>query len=113
LNPDPAVPNDPYWVRIVESDGNVVELAMMTEAGAITVITEMTRDRDDLILSKLHIDGPGTGSAGIRTLRALARAFGKQQGAARVIVRGGIRTTGARPGREPRPIIVVVEVNDG
>jgi hypothetical protein len=112
-DPADSLSGGQFSVRIVESDGNVVELAALIDSGAVCVITEMTKVGEDLVLSKLHIDGPGVGSSGIQTLRALARMLGRQQGVRRVIVHGGVRTTGARAGRVPRPIIILVEAHDG
>jgi len=91
-------------IWIVEADGEIVELAATTAMGEITVITGMTKEGDTLILKGMHIDGPGAGSVGFRELRSLATELGKQQGAKQVTIFGGTRTTGANPGRVPRPI---------
>jgi hypothetical protein len=82
----------------------VAELAATTAKGDITVITGMTKEGDTLILRGMHIDGPGAGSLGLRELRTLAKDLGRQQGAKRVTICGGTRTTGANPGHTPRPI---------
>ena len=94
-------------VRIVETDGDVAEFLAETPAGEISVITAIHREGDDLILRGLHIDGPGADTAGLGTLRELARILGRQWGVRRVMIFGGVRTTGAKPGHTPRPIIVV------
>jgi hypothetical protein len=91
-------------IRIVETDGVVVELAATTANGDIRVITEMTKQGDTLVLRGLHIDGPGAGSLGLRGLRNLAADLGRQQEAKQVTIYGGTRTTGANPGHVPRPI---------
>lgn len=72
--------------------------------GEVRVITGMTKEGDTLVLNGLHIDGPGAGALGLRELRHLATALGRQEGARRVTIYGGIRTTGAYPGHTPRPI---------
>jgi hypothetical protein len=95
-------------VRIIETDGDVVELAATTEKGEVRIITGMTREGDTLILKGLHIDGPGAGSLGLRELRDLATDLGRQQGARRVTIYGGTRTTGANPGHTPRPMTLPV-----
>jgi hypothetical protein len=79
-DPDDSLSGGQFSVRIIETDGNVVELAALTDGGAVCVITEMTKVGEDLVLSKLHIDGPGAGSSGIQTLRALAKDAGKAAG---------------------------------
>jgi hypothetical protein len=93
-------------VRIIETDGDVVELVAETPGGLISVITTLTREADDLVLRDLHVDGPGAGTAGPRILRELVRILGRQAGARRVIIAGGTRTTGANPGHTPRLIII-------
>src|SRR5258707_822597 len=82
-------------IRIVEIDGDVVELVATTPHGEVGVITGLRQEGRDLILSGLHIDGPGAHAVGLSTLRMLARALGRQYHSSRVIVHGGIRTTGA------------------
>lgn len=91
-------------MRIVETDGDIVELAVTTTKGDVTIITEMTKEGDGLVLSGLHIDGPGAGSLGLRMLRSLAAELGRQQGVNWVAISGGTRTTGANAGRRPRPM---------
>lgn len=95
-------------VRLVEADGNVVELSATTSSGEVTVITEMTKEGDTLILSKMHIDGPGGGSLGLGQIRSLVTTLGKQQGAKKVTIYGATRTTGANPGRTPPPMTFIV-----
>jgi hypothetical protein len=55
------------------------------------------------------MEGQGPGSVRIRELRELAREFGRQQGAKRVRIYGGVRTTGANRGHKPKPIMISVE----
>jgi hypothetical protein len=95
-------------IRIVETDGDVVELLITTAHGEISIVTGLRLDGADLLLTGLHIDGPGRGSVGLSILRDLARLFGQQYHVSRVVVQGGVRTTGANPGRRPRPIIIEV-----
>jgi hypothetical protein len=95
-------------IRIVETDGDVVELLGTTAHGEINIVISLQRDGTDLLLTGLHIDGPGRGAVGLSMLRELARMFGRQYHVSRVIVQGGIRTTGAHPGRVPRPIIIEI-----
>jgi hypothetical protein len=71
-------------------------------------MTEMEGDDERLILRNLHIDGPGPGKVGARLLYSLARVLGRKQGAETVVVYGGRRTTGARPGHVPPPIEIEV-----
>jgi hypothetical protein len=92
-------------VRIVEIDGDVVEFAASTAQGEIDVITNLRQEGQDLVLSNLHIDGPGARTVGLMTLRNLARVLGEHYHVSRVIVYGSARRTGANPGHSPQPII--------
>jgi len=96
-------------IRIVETDGDVAQFLAKTAKGNVTVITGMVKEGDDLILRGMHIDGPGAGSLGPSAIRDMAKDLGRQQGVKRVIIHGGIRTTGANPGRVPRPITIIVD----
>jgi hypothetical protein len=96
-------------VKIVEQDGDVVEIVAQSSRGEIRVITELRRKGKDLWLTGLHMEGPGPRTAGIRELRELAREFGRDQGVSRIIIEGGVRTTGANRGHKPRRIVIPVE----
>jgi hypothetical protein len=87
---------------IVERDGNVVIVTFRGSAGEARVITELVRVGDTLILRGAHIEG----AASLREAIKAAAQFGREQGAKRVIIEGGRRTTGANPGHMPRPITV-------
>ena len=52
-------------VKLVEQDGDIVELLAKGANGDITIITQMTKEGDQLILNGLHMDGPGAGKSGI------------------------------------------------
>lgn len=95
-------------IRIVETDGDVVELVAATSQGDLTAITGISMDGDSLVLSGLRVSGPGAGSLGIRELRTLMAELGRMYGARRVTILGGRRTTGANPGHVPRPITILV-----
>lgn len=95
--------------RIVAQDGDAFEYSMVGRNGSeITVITNQSIEGNRLVLNGLHIDGAGAGTSSIRELRQFARDLGRQQGVDQVVIRGGIRTTGANPGHTPRDIIVRV-----
>jgi len=96
-------------VDIVDRDGDVVELLAKGSKGDISVITKMNKKGDDLILSGTHIDGGGKGTSSLSELKGLAKDLGRQQGVKNVIVNGGKRTTGANPGKTPRPIKIKVD----
>lgn len=103
------MPGASRTIHVVERDGDTVRLVGDGPKGRIEVIARMTRTGDTLVLDGLHADGGGPGSQGLGEIRAFARQLGRQEGAKRVEVRGGTRTTGANPGKVPRPITFDVE----
>lgn len=96
-------------MRIVERDGDIVEIVAKGKNGDITAIARMHKEGDQLILSGLHVDGPGPGGSSIEELMNIGRTLGRQEGAKEVVVYGARRTTGANPGRVPRPVRIKVE----
>lgn len=96
-------------VVIIEQDDAILDIVCRGPRGAIEVITRLIRERDNLILSGLPLDGEGPGTQDIGELRQFARELGRMYGVRRVIKFGGIRTTGAQVGHRPRPIVIKVE----
>jgi hypothetical protein len=89
-------------IRILEREGNHIIGAFNVAKGEARFVGELVREGDDLILRGAHIEGDAT----LREIFAAAREFGREQGAKRVIVQGGRRTTGASPGHTPRPLMI-------
>jgi hypothetical protein len=96
-------------IRIIDRDADVLWIEATGAFGKIEVITNSRWDGNSLVLYRLHIDGMGAGTAGLKELKNLVRQFGKEQGARRVIIEGARRTTGANPGHIPRPIVVEMD----
>ena len=96
-------------INLVEREGNVVEYALKGPRGQMNVMTEMDRKGNTIILRGTHIEGAGPGSQGLRELREFARLFAREQGAMKIVIEGGMRTTGANPGHIPKDIIISVK----
>jgi hypothetical protein len=94
-------------IEVVSFEG-VIELVAKGKNGYITIITDIIKQERTLILDRLHIEGPGKGRSSITELLSLAREFGKQNDADEVIIYGGERTTGAKPGKIPRQIKIKI-----
>ena len=90
---------------ILDQDGDTIEVALLTPAGTLTVICRVRLDGNRLILYDLHLDGPGPGAFGPRRLRAALQELMEQFDVRAVEIRGYNRTTGARPGRLPPPLV--------
>ena len=95
----------------IDDDGSgAIEITVDTEGGEITIIGNPVIDEDGerLTLDGTHIDGPGKDSIGISGVRDIGRRLGKRYGVNEVVVQGGKRNTGAKPGKVPIPIKVKV-----
>jgi len=92
-----------------EVDGDVFSAEISTDFGVFEVVAEFEIDGRTLYIRKAHVDGPGPGTVGTRDLRSLIRGFAERcKGLAdvdTVVLEGAERTTGARPGRRPRPLV--------
>jgi len=66
---------------------------------------DVVRQGDTLIIRGAHIEGDATLKEVLRT----AQQYGREQGVTKVIIEGGVRTTGANPGHIPKPIVVEVK----
>jgi hypothetical protein len=95
-------------IIIAEQDGSTVRIVGHGPKGSIEVIAEMVIEGDALVLRGLHADGSGPGSLGLGEIKAFAQQFGRQMGVSVVRIYGGIRTTGAFPGKVPRPVLIRV-----
>ncbi len=95
-------------VTILENDEGVVWGTAETPNGIIEFMGNLTMEGRLLIVRQLHIEGAGSGTAGLLILSRIVQALGRQFGATEVEIHGGVRTTGANPGHIPRPIRVPV-----
>lgn len=92
----------------MEQDGNIYQFSIPGSNGDLSVVTEVTQNGNRLVLSGMHIDGPGAGSSSLSQLRNIARALGEQYGVDEVVINVGTRTSGANPGKVPRSITIKV-----
>jgi hypothetical protein len=93
-------------IIVVEQDGNVFDLIVKIGDLQCEVVTELDLENDLLIARGLHMDGPGPGLISPASIRAAARKLALSWGARAVRIEGGVRTTGAAPGRRPRPLVI-------
>ena len=94
---------------LLDKDGDVYEFLVKLAKGDLTVITTVEVVGNVLILRDLHVDGAGPGTSSFKELRQTIKAFGRSFGTQTVVIHGFARTTGAKPGHVPRPIIVRLE----
>lgn len=87
-----------------ETDDPVVTVEFQTPAGMIKFMAEADERGSTLCLRKAHIEGPGANEVGVSNLRVLAAYVMEGMGYDEIEVEGASRTTGANPGRTPRPL---------
>jgi hypothetical protein len=92
-------------VKILEQEDNVIIATFKVAKGEARVAAEMVQDGDRLILRGVHIEGDAT----LKEALSAAKSFGRERGAKEVVIEGGVRTTGAKPGHLPRSITVNTE----
>jgi hypothetical protein len=93
-------------MRIIERDGSTICVAIETALGEVIVMAELLRIEDRLVIDRVHVDGA---ELNLPRIRQLAQVFGEVEGVIEVIIQGGVRTSGARPGSSPTPIRVMVK----
>jgi len=90
-------------------EGNLKVVIGDGPKGQVRIMGTFTTEGDTLYIRGAHIEGPGATRVGYQDILEYGRQYGRQQGVKEVIIEGQVRTTGARPGHTPRPIIIKVE----
>ena len=70
----------------------------------LEVVTSVTLAGDCLVLYDFHVGGPGAHALGVSEVRGLVYKAMEEYDVAEVEIHGFQRTTGANPGRKPRPL---------
>lgn len=88
------------------SDGRIFTISLVTPAGTLKVMAEADGQSKYPILRRFHIQGENVEAQefGIVRLRWLAHAVMEAMDLDGFILEGDVRTTGANPGRRPRPL---------
>ncbi|MEN3376518.1 MAG: hypothetical protein V7604_1873 [Hyphomicrobiales bacterium] len=89
-----------------ETGGNVVFAHVETSAGTIEILAEIALDGRHLTLGGLHVYGINVDAndLGIGGIRRIVREVMEDLNVDQITIEGAIRTTGAGPGRTPRPL---------
>jgi hypothetical protein len=88
------------------SDGALVTVRILTPAGALLAMGNIVKFDRELVLSGVHMHGEtlrANGLGGSR-LRQIARAVAEIVDVDTIVIAGAARTSGAHPGRFPRPL---------
>jgi hypothetical protein len=89
-----------------QSDENIVVARVATTLGTILVMAEVELSGRSLILSGVHIQGDDVkpNEVGVAGLRRMIHEAMEELGVDEIVIVGAVRTTGANPGRAPRPL---------
>ena len=97
----------PFRTMLVEDGVKII--GVMTKTGSeLQVAFEEVREGATLTLKGVHIQGASPGAVGPKELLALARQYGREQGAEKIVIEGARRTTSSMAGRVPRPWVLNV-----
>jgi hypothetical protein len=92
-----------------EFDDEAFHILLQTEYGLFEVVADANQEGRTLHLIDLHVEGPGPNTIGTGPFARLARDFAQicleYADADELVVYGFRRSTGANPGRVPRPLV--------
>jgi hypothetical protein len=91
-------------LRVTFDEHDLVTIEVGIGNLAITILAEALLGSRELVMRRTHFDGPGPNTLGIATLREIANRIAEIADVETVVVEGAIRTTGAAPGHQPRPL---------
>jgi hypothetical protein len=88
------------------TDDPVATVHIDTPSGRLFAMAECMRSERTITLAGLHVHGDRTvaNTVGPANLIVLAQAFMETMDVDELVVTGGLRTTGANPGKTPRPV---------
>lgn len=83
--------------------GSIATLLVRTPWGEIRIMGEIVEVGGRLHARGVHVSGVGPNRLGTAGLATIARAFAEVFDVDEILVEGAARTSGASPGRRPRP----------
>ena len=86
------------------TDDPVIASRVKNPVGDLEFMAEPVLQGNVLVLLKAHVQGGKPGLIGHTNLGVIAQALLEGMGFDELIVEGALRTTGAKPGRAPRPV---------
>jgi hypothetical protein len=89
-----------------QSEGAVATATIETAVGTIMVMAEVALEGRCLTLRGVHVQGEDVGVNELRVvgLRRLIQEVMEDLDVDEIVIEGSVRTTGAGPGRTPRPL---------
>jgi hypothetical protein len=87
-------------------EGPIATIRVEARGTVLIVMGEIVEDGERLVVTRAHVSSIGVrpNDIGLSNLRQVARMVMEQGGYDEIVVEGAFRTTGAQPGRRPRPL---------
>lgn len=92
-----------FSLTIIEQDGPTTSAEIVSHAPTLSVVADIGLEGAGIVLYNLHFDGPGAGGLGLAGLRRVIDQVMELYDVELLEIYGFHRTTGANPGRIPRP----------
>jgi hypothetical protein len=99
---------DEIEIFIVDAEGGaaaVVMIEIVVPPGTIYLLGVVRIDGETLRIDGAHVDGLHPGACGRSGLNAIGRKLLEVADVKKIIIQGSARTTGAKPGKAPKPIV--------
>jgi hypothetical protein len=99
---------DEIEISILDAEGGappVVMIDIRVPVGSLLLLGTVRIEGETLHIDGAHIDGLHPGACGRSGLNAIGRKLLEVAGVKRLIIQGGARTTGAKPGQAPARIV--------
>jgi hypothetical protein len=92
-------------VQIEVGDGDTILVSCSDDVQTVEIIANLALADRTAVLRKLHIQGAGPNTLGPAALRELIKWVKNKRDVDELRIEGATRTSGAGPGRIPRPIV--------
>ncbi len=86
-----------------QTEHPIITIEIETPAGLLLLMAAISRRSRSLTLSGLNMEGAVANTIGVANLLRLARLIMEGVDTDEIVVEGAVRTSGATPGRTPRP----------
>ena len=90
-------------INFEETEGNTVRILVEWGVDTLEIVAELEMDGKIMVARGVHIQGPGKNRLGWPKLRGLAEDLMEKLELDELRIEGATRTSGAGPGRKPRP----------